>query len=188
MTASLTPADALIIVDVQNDFMPGGSLPVPEGDAIMPSVNRWIAAAVAGRAVVVASRDWHPAGHSSFRDQGGPWPPHCVQDTPGAQFHPGLRLPRDFLLVSKGDRRHLDQYSDFQSTPLAGELRRRGVRRVFVCGLAQDVCVKATVLDALAHGFEAHVVTSATRPLDPGSGRQAREEMLRAGAVLEEAQ
>lgn len=186
MTPRLTAQDALIIVDVQNDFMPGGSLPVPEGDQVVPVANRWIEAAVAGGAVVVASRDWHPADHSSFRQQGGPWPPHCVQDTPGAQFHPGLRLPRDFLLVSKGDSRHLDQYSDFQSTPLAGELRRRGVRRVFVCGLAQDVCVKATVLDALAHGFETRVVIAATRPLDPASGRQAREEMLRAGALMED--
>src|SRR5690349_9197046 len=99
---ALGPSDALIIVDVQNDFCPGGALPVPEGDRVVPVLNRWNEAASAGGATVVASRDWHPAGHVSFRERGGPWPPHCVQDTKGAAFHPGLRLPADVLIVSKG--------------------------------------------------------------------------------------
>lgn len=184
MAVTLTPKDALIIVDVQNDFMPGWSLPVPDGDAVVPVINRWIRAAEAGGARVVASRDWHPAGHSSFLEQGGLWPPHCVQGTPGAAFHPDLRLPENTLMVSKGDRPDLDQYSDFEVTSLASDLRRLGVRRVFVCGLAQDVCVLATVLGALANGFETHVVAAGTRPLGQESGEKALQEMLDAGAVL----
>jgi nicotinamidase/pyrazinamidase len=186
MAATLTPKDALIIVDVQNDFMPGGSLPVPDGHAVVPVINRWIDAASRGGARVVASRDWHPAGHSSFREQGGPWPAHCVQGTPGAAFHPDLRLPGHTHLISKGDRPELDQYSDFESTPLAGELRAWGVTRVFVCGLAQDVCVLATALGALENGFETRVITAGTRPLGPESGEKALREMVQAGAVLEE--
>lgn len=186
MNAALTPEDALVIVDVQKDFCPGGRLPVPDGDAVVPEINRWIAAARRGGALVVASRDWHPADHSSFKEQGGPWPSHCVRGTEGAAFHPGLKLPGDVKVVSKGDRQDLDQYSDFESTLLAGELKDLGVKRVFVGGLAQDVCVQATVLDAARLGFETHVIAAATRPLDKASGERAMERMRQAGAIIEE--
>ena len=184
--AMLTPTDALILVDVQKDFCPGGRLPVPGGDDIVPVLNGWIEAARQGGAVVVASRDWHPEGHVSFREQGGPWPSHCVQGSDGAGFHPGLELPEGVWVVSKGDRPELDQYSDFEGTPLAGELRGKGVKRLFVGGLALDVCVRATVLDALGHGFETHVLTSGAKALDETSGRRTLEEMRRAGAILEQ--
>lgn len=186
MEPKLTSEDALIIVDVQNDFMPGWNLPVPDGNAVVPVINRWIEAAVVGNALVVASRDWHPAGHVSFKENGGVWPAHCVQGTDGAAFHPDLNLPEGAKLVSKGDHPDLDQYSDFESSRLAEELRGLGIKRVFVCGLAQDVCVKATVLDAVEHGFATHVIASATRPLSRLSGERALEEMRRAGAVIEE--
>jgi len=186
VAAVLTPQDALVVVDVQNDFMPGGSLPVPDGDAVLGPVNAWVAAAEAAGAMIVLSRDWHPPDHSSFRENGGVWPPHCVQCTPGADFHPDLLMPGEFLEVSKGDLPDLDQYSDFEATCLGEALKRRGVRRVFVCGLAQDVCVKATALDALRLGFETRVIASATRPLSHESGERAFDDLRRAGAVIEE--
>lgn len=186
MAAVLTPQDALVVVDVQNDFMPGGRLPVPDGDAVVGPVNAWIAAAEAAGARVVLSRDWHPPDHSSFRENGGVWPPHCLQCSTGADYHPDLLMPGEFLEVSKGDLPDLDQYSDFEATCLGEELKRRGVRRVFVCGLAQDVCVKATAMDALRLGFRTHVIAYATRPLSPESGERALEELRRAGAVIEE--
>jgi nicotinamidase/pyrazinamidase len=183
----LSPIDVLLIVDVQNDFCPGGALPVAEGDRIVPVLNRWIDAARRGRALVVASRDWHPHNHISFRERGGPWPVHCVQDTPGAAFHPDLLLPADALILSKGTAADKDNYSPFEGTHLAETLRRRGVRRIWVGGLAQDVCVRATVLDALAAGFEVHVILDATRAVNvnPGDGLRAVEEMRARGAVIE---
>lgn len=182
----LVPKDALILVDVQNDFCPGGKLAVVGGDEVVPVLNGWIRAAREAGAMIVASRDWHPADHSSFREQGGPWPSHCVQGTPGADFHPGLELPEDVLVVSKGDRQELDQYSDFEQTPLAGALRDKGVTRLFIGGLAQDVCVRATVLDAVRHGFETHVISNGSKPLNDVSGKQALEDMRLAGAVVEQ--
>jgi nicotinamidase/pyrazinamidase len=184
---ALSPQDALLVVDVQNDFCPGGALPVAEGDQVVPVLNRWIAAARRGSALIVASRDWHPPGHVSFRERGGPWPVHCVQNTPGAALHPDLRLPEDALVLSKGTALNKDNYSPFQDTNLAKTLRQHGVRRVWVGGLAQDVCVRAAVLDALAAGFEVHVIEAATRAVnvDPGDGQRALDDMRRHGAVLE---
>jgi nicotinamidase/pyrazinamidase len=184
---ALGPSDALIIVDVQNDFCPGGALAVAEGDRVVPVLNRWAEAARAGGAVVVASRDWHPAGHMSFRERGGPWPPHCVQGTPGAAFDPDLRLPPDALIVSKAMEPDRDVYSDFAETSLADDLRRRGVRRLWVGGLATDYCVRATVLDGLKAGFEVHLIADAVRPVNvrPDDGRRALQEMRDAGCVIE---
>lgn len=188
MEPRLTPADALIVVDVQIDFCPGGRLPVPDGHAVVPVVNRWIGLAQVGGALVAASRDWHPADHSSFAENGGPWPAHCIQGTEGAGFHPDLVLPADAWIISKGDRRELDQYSAFEATTLAADLRRKGVKRVFVAGLAQDVCVLATVLDATRLGFASLVLAGGTRALSRASGAAALADMRRAGAtILEEA-
>lgn len=176
------PGDALIVVDVQIDFCPGGALPIEGGDAVVPILNRWIAAAEHAGVPVYASRDWHPLHHLSFKESGGEWPVHCLQDSPGARFHPGLKLPHSAMLVTKGVRFDRDQYSAFDETGLATELRNRGVRRVWVGGLAQDVCVRATVLDARRNAFDTIVISDATRPVTPAGGERANEEMRQAGA------
>jgi len=180
----LAPGDALLIVDVQPDFCPGGALPIPQGDRVVPVLNDWIAAARAKGLAVYASRDWHPRGHLSFKERGGPWPAHCVQDTPGAAFHPRLNLPADTIVVTKGVRFDQDQYSAFDQTGFADELRRTGIKRLWVGGLAEDVCVQATVLDARTAGFAVHLIPGATRPVTEEGGRAAREAMRAAGAVL----
>ena len=188
MTERLSQGDALLVVDVQNDFCPGGALEVPEGDRVVPVINRWIEAAREARIPVFASRDWHPQGHVSFAERGGPWPPHCVQNTQGAAFHPDLQLPEEATVISKGQDPERDQYSAFDDTGLARQMRSEGIQRVWVGGLAQDVCVRATVLDGVREGFEIHLIEPATRPVDvnPGDGERALEEMQEAGAVIEE--
>jgi nicotinamidase/pyrazinamidase len=184
----LQPTDALIVVDVQNDFCSGGTLAVPGGDEVIPVLNRWIAAAQQGGAAIVASRDWHPPDHISFRDQGGPWPAHCIQNTWGAQFHSDLNLPDGVQIVSKAQERNADAYSDFQGTDLAANLKQKGIRRLWVGGLAQDYCVRATVLDGIDAGFEVHLIKNATRPVDavPGDGARAIEDMRAAGCHIDE--
>jgi nicotinamidase/pyrazinamidase len=177
--------DALIIVDVQNDFCPGGALPVPDGDAVVPVLNGWIAAFERAGAPIFYSRDWHPPDHCSFREQGGPWPPHCVQGTPGADFHPHLRLAPTATLISKATTPDRDAYSAFDGTGLAELLRRKRVRRVFVGGLATDYCVRATVLDAIRAGFETRLTRGGHRGVEvrPGDCARAVEEMKKEGAV-----
>jgi len=181
----LQPGDALLVVDVQPDFCPGGALPVPEGDRVIPLLDAWIEAARARGVPVYASRDWHPPRHPSFEAQGGPWPPHCVQDTPGAAYHPDLRLPDDAFRIAKGTRLDRDQYSAFDATGLAEHLRDRDVRRVWVGGLALDVCVEASVLDARKEGFAAHLLRAATRPVESRAGEAAVHRMQAAGAAVE---
>lgn len=182
---SLQAGDALILVDVQIDFCPGGALPIERGDEVVPVLNRWMAAANDVGVPVYASRDWHPVGHLSFAESGGPWPTHCVQDSHGARFHPNLKLPDSTIVVTKGVRFDQDQYSAFDETGLATELRKRGVTRVWVGGLAQDVCVRATVLDARREGFVTMVIADGTRPVTRAGGETANEEMRRAGACFE---
>jgi nicotinamidase/pyrazinamidase len=179
---ALQPGDALIIVDVQIDFCPGGALPIEHGDRVPPVLNRWIAAASRTGVPVYASRDWHPIQHLSFTESGGPWPPHCLQDSQGARFHPDLELPDSTRIVTKGVRFDRDQYSAFDETGLATHLRAHLVRRVWVGGLAQDVCVRATVLDALHLDFESFVISDGTYPVTRIAGDEASEEMRRAGA------
>lgn len=187
MTTSmhLRPTDALLVVDVQRDFCPGGALAVPGGDQVVSVVNRWIDRFVSAGALVVASRDRHPPQHVSFHSRAGPWPPHCVKHTRGAELHPELKLPEQAVVVFKGQHPDRDAYSAFDGTELASVLKRRGVRRVFVAGLAQDVCVQATVLDALRSGFEVHVLLEATRPVDPRQGKRAIELVQSKGAIVE---
>jgi len=187
MSTRLDPHSALLIVDVQNDFCPGGALPVADGDQVVQVLNRWIAEARAGGARVYASRDWHPPGHGSFRAQGGPWPSHCVQNTSGAEIRRDLRLPPNAFVVDKGMHEERDNYSAFDGTGLAQRLRADGVERIWVGGLAQDYCVLYTVLDGLAKGFEVHVLRSATRPVEtqPGDGERALEKMRAGGALIE---
>ncbi|MEM3745228.1 MAG: nicotinamidase [Candidatus Bathyarchaeia archaeon] len=176
--------DALIIVDVQVDFCPGGALPVPGGDEIIPILNEYIRKFYAAGALIVATRDWHPPNHISFRDYGGIWPPHCVQGTEGAKFHPGLRLPENALIISKAADPLKEAYSGFEGTGLEEELKKAGVRRVFVGGLATEYCVKNTVLDALKYGFETFLLEDAVRGIDvkPGDVERAIKEMLERGA------
>ena len=159
---------------------------MPGGDEIVPVLNHWIAGAHARQVPVVATRDWHPVHHVSFSEQGGPWPVHCVQDTKGAEFHPDLDLPADAIRVSKGTRFDEDAYSAFQHTGLASFLRSQGVQRLWVGGLAQDVCVLATVTEGCAEGFEVHVILDATRPVDEAQGAGAIDSMREAGAIIEE--
>ena len=188
MPERLIQGDALLIVDVQNDFCPGGALEVPEGDRVVPVLNQWIGAARDVGIPIYASRDWHPANHISFAQRGGPWPPHCIQNTQGAAFHPDLQLPEGAAIISKGTDPDRDQYSAFDDTGLVKQMRDDGVRRIWVGGLAQDVCVHASVLDGAKAGFDIHLVDPATRPVDvnPGDGERAIEEMRQAGAVIEE--
>ena len=181
----LRAGDALIVVDVQIDFCPGGALPIERGDEVVPVLNRWMAAAIEAQIPIYASRDWHPLHHLSFTEAGGEWPVHCVQDSPGARFHVSLKLPPDAVVVTKGVRFDRDQYSAFDGTGLASELRKRGVRRVWVGGLAQDVCVRATVLDARRDRLDAVVIADATRPVTRAGGERANEEMRQAGARFE---
>lgn len=183
----LQQGDALIIVDVQNDFCAGGALAVPGASQVIPVLNEWIRAAVERDVPVVASRDWHPVHHVSFTEQGGPWPEHCVQDTDGAAYHPDLELPDGAIRVSKGTRFDRDAYSAFDNTGLGGFLSNRGVQRLWVGGLAEDVCVLNTVLQAREEGFETHVIMDATRPVNAVEGEKAARQMQDAGAVLEKA-
>ncbi len=174
--------DALIIVDVQNDFCPGGALAVPRGDEVVPVVNRLLEQ----RWLSVATMDWHPAEHSSFEPHGGPWPPHCVQHTTGAELHRELDTSKVQLVITKGSNPDQDAYSGFQGTELARILRDRGVHRVVVCGIATDYCVRATAQDALHEGFEVLLLEDAIRGVEvqPGDCQQAIEELRQAGATV----
>lgn len=181
----LRPGDALVVVDVQRDFLPGGALAVAEGDQVVPVLNRYIARFEEAGLPTVFTRDWHPANHCSFRAQGGPWPPHCVAGSEGAAFAPGLAVPATVLVISKATTPEADAYSGFQRTPLAQWLRDQGCRRLFIGGLATDYCVLETVRDALAAGFAAVLLRDAVRAvnLQPGDGARAEQAMREAGAT-----
>jgi len=185
MSVTVERNDALLIVDVQRDFLPGGKLGVPEGDAVVPVLNRYIAAARAKGMPIFASRDWHPQNHCSFKPHGGPWPEHCVAGTPGAAFAEGLQLPSDAVVIDKATRTEADAYSAFSGTTLAAQLRSRGGRRLLVGGLATDYCVLNTVRDALREGFEVILLEDAIRAVNvnPGDGDRAQREMLERGAL-----
>lgn len=184
MTRRVAPraGDALIIVDLQRDFCPGGALAVPGGDRVIAPINRLAAAS----AFVVATRDWHPPDHHSFETQGGPWPVHCVRNTPGAELDPRLDRGLVDVIVDKGLAPDLDGYSAFEATKLESLLRARGIARVHVAGLALDYCVKHTALDARRLGFTVVVHRDATRAVNlrPGDDGQALEELLAAGAEI----
>jgi len=177
-------SSALIIVDVQRDFCPGGSLPVSKGDEVVTVLNKYVKKFVEAKVPIYATRDWHPPNHLSFEFQGGPWPPHCVQNTRGAEFHPALALPREVRVLSKASDPNREGYSGFDGTNLAEELKRRGIRRLFVGGLATDYCVKNTVLDALSLGFEVILLEDAVRGVDVkvGDSEAAIREMVDKGA------
>ena len=199
-------ANLLLVIDVQNDFCPGGALAVPEGDQVVPVINR-----LSGRYEhIVMTQDWHPPGHQSFASSHAGkqpfemiqvaygdqvlWPDHCVQDTPGASFHPDLELPRAELVIRKGFRKEIDSYSAFYEndhetpTGLAGYLRERGFSRLAICGLATDFCVFYSAIDARREGFEVMLIEDACRAIDlDGSLAKAMAEMTAAGVAFETA-
>ena len=180
---------ALVVVDVQNDFCPGGALAVKEGDQVVAPLNKLIREFLERAEPVFKTRDWHPLKTKHFKDYGGTWPVHCVQDTSGAEFHPQLVDDIHIRVVSKGLGDE-DSYSGFDGTDLALQLRRLGVEEVWVGGLATDYCVKNTVLDALKEGFKVKALEDAMRPVEvnPGDGARAIEEMRAAGAKVVVAQ
>jgi nicotinamidase/pyrazinamidase len=178
--------DALLVVDVQNDFLPGGSLAVPRGDEVVPVLNRCLSLFARKELPIYASRDWHPVDHCSFKAQGGPWPPHCIADTYGAEFAGNLDLPADAVIISKADTPERDAYSAFGGTDLGLCLKAVDVKRLFVGGLATDYCVLQTVKDARALGYDVVLLTDTVRPVEanPGDGEKALAEMQRLGAQL----
>ncbi|ASJ16556.1 nicotinamidase [Thermococcus chitonophagus] len=178
------PEEALIIVDMQRDFMPGGALPVPDGDKIIPKVNEYIKKFREKGALIVATRDWHPENHISFRERGGPWPKHCVQNTPGAEFV--VDLPEDAVIISKATDPDKEAYSGFEGTNLAGILKEKGVKRVYICGVATEYCVRATALDAVKHGFEVYLLKDAVKGITPEGEEKALKEMEEKGVKIVE--
>lgn len=181
----VTSSDALLITDIQNDFLPGGALPVEGANEIIPVLNEFATRFQKAKAYVFASKDWHPWNHCSFKQQGGIWPPHCVQETKGAKFSPVLKLPLDAVVVFKATDPMRESYSVFDGTDFSAELEERGVKRLFIGGLATDYCVLNTALDARILGYETVVLMDATRGINasPGDETRALESMLKAGAM-----
>jgi nicotinamidase/pyrazinamidase len=173
--------DALLVVDVQNDFCGGGALPVPQGEAVVSPINR-----IMGKFDhIIFSRDWHPEDHCSFSGnpefRDGSWPPHCIQHTPGAEFRGDLRVPLDAYFIEKGTDPDAEQYSVFTVPGLTERLRRRGVTQIVIAGLTMEYCVLHSALDALKEGFTVVVVEDAVRAVAEESGRAAMEQMRKAG-------
>lgn len=186
MKLRLNAKDALIVVDIQVDFLPGGALAVTNGDKIIPQLNRYIEVFSRIGLPIYFTRDWHPQQHLSFRENGGPWPRHCEADTPGALFPPELLLPTDNkYIISKGMRPEIGAYSGFQDTPLLALLQERGIHRVFIGGVATEYCVKSTAQGALNLGFSTILLSDAIQGINcaPDDSERALEELLFAGAV-----
>jgi nicotinamidase/pyrazinamidase len=191
MSIKIDRHSALVVVDIQNDFCPGGALPVADGDKVIPTLNKYIQLFRGHNADIIYTRDWHPPDHSSFKAQDGSWPPHCVQGTEGAKFHPALLPPAEKEIVSKAERKD-EAYSFFQGTDLGHRLRRLtlrlglrgGIDSLFVGGLATDYCVKATVLDGLKLGFRVFYLDDASKGVNvnPNDSELAIQEMLSHGA------
>jgi len=181
----LKSSDGLIVVDMQKDFLAGGSLAVPQGNDIIPIFNRYIQAFHNKDLPIFATRDWHPSNHCSFKVQGGPWPPHCVQNTEGAQFAPGLILPRSAVIISTATDPEKEAYSGFQGTDLDERLRSAQIQRLFIGGLATDYCVLSTVKDAIERAYNVFLLQDAIKAVNvnPDDGEKANAEMVRLGAV-----
>ncbi|HSG24101.1 MAG TPA: isochorismatase family protein [Azonexus sp.] len=179
-----TAGDALIVIDLQNDFLPGGRLGVPHGDEVLPVINHYIHHFLTKRLPIFFSRDWHPADHCSFRTQGGPWPVHCVAGSAGAAFASELYRAESAAIISKATRRDTDAYSAFSGTTLAERLRQAACHRLFIGGLATEYCVLHTVKDAIANGLVPVVLRDAVRAVNlrPGDGERAVAEMQALGA------
>jgi nicotinamidase/pyrazinamidase len=181
-----TPGDALLIIDPQNDFLPGGALAVKEGDAVIAPLQAWIDCFVRERLPILATRDCHPADHCSFREHGGPWPAHCVAGSWGASITSSLKVPTTALIFDKPCRADIETYDGFCGTRLDETLRQQAIRRLWVGGLATDYCVLNTVLEGLRLGYQVIVLTRAVRAVDlqSGDGQRALTAMAARGAVL----
>ena len=180
---------ALIVVDLQNDFFAGGALPVPNAERIASRVNQYLRDAVQSGFTVYASRDWHPSDSRHFTSCGGRWPAHCVKDTDGARFHSSIELPKTAIVITKGDDPASDGYSAFEGRtprgiPLLADLRAKGIEELFVCGVATEHCVKASVLDALAAGLRVTVLEDAVAGVEGRASLDAVTEMQHKGARL----
>lgn len=189
MTIQFQPGDALLIVDAQNDFFPGGSLGVPDGDQIIPILNELITKAKQNNIPIIASRDWHPANHISFKENGGIWPVHCVQDSTGSHFHPDVHIPDSALIINKAFDVDKEAYSAFEGETLDGKsltqvLNGMGVKRLWVAGLALDYCVKDSVLDGVQEGFQINVLLDATRAIDTEAQDKVIEEIKQSGGKI----
>jgi len=180
----LVQLDALIVVDMQKDFSSSGALPVPGTEEIVPVINSYIELFKEKGLPIFATRDWHPENHVSFKENGGIWPRHCVQWSQGAEFIDGLELPPDTFIINKGDRPELEAYSGFQGTLLDSLLRERGVKRLFICGVATDYCVKNTALGGLNLGYQVFILSDAIRGVSPQTVERAEEELLERGALF----
>jgi nicotinamidase-related amidase len=181
---TLQKGDALIMVDLQNDFLPGGSLAVPQGDEVIPVMNSYIKAIKDNLLPVFITRDWHPPHHSSFQENGGPWPPHCVTETEGAKFAANLELPPEAVIISKAVEIETEAYSGFEGTDLNTQLKSLGIKRLLIGGLATDYCVLNTVKDAIKNGFDVLLLEDASRAVNvkPDDGAKAIKEMISLGA------
>lgn len=180
---------ALLIVDVQNDFCPGGALGIKEGDKIIPAINKYIEIFIKNNLPIILTRDWHPAETRHFKRFGGAWPGHCIQNTKGAEFHPQLRIPEGAIIISKGMNPAKDSYSAFQAFDSAEKnlpslLKEKGISELFICGLATDYCVKFTALDALKSAFKVNVLADAIKGVDlqPKDSENALKEIISLGA------
>ena len=186
--ARLAPqaGDALLIIDPQNDFLPGGALAAPGGDAVIAPLNEWIARFSSTGLPILATRDWHPPNHCSFHEQGGPWPAHCVAGTAGAMITAALALPPEARIVDKPGFSDVETYCGFAGTTLDAELRRAGIQRLWVGGLATDYCVLNTVLAARERGYAVVLLITAMRAVDiaPGDGPRALRRMREHGALV----
>ncbi len=167
------PKAALIVIDVQRDFCPRGRLAVKDGDSVVPLLNRVVRSFHEAGLPVVFTRDWHPPNHCSFKERGGDWPPHCIAGTKGAEFHLDLAVPDGSIIISKATKPESEAYSGFQGTDLEKQLKRIGVKELFVGGLATDYCVKQTSLDGLAARFKVHVMKDCVRGVDVEVGDSA---------------
>lgn len=176
--------DALLVVDVQRDFLPGGALAVPAGDEVIPVLAACAEAFARNGRPIFASRDWHPADHCSFQASGGPWPPHCVADSAGAEIDPALCLPAEVTIIDKATTVDEDSYSAFGGTSLDSRLKELGTERLFIGGLATEICVFNTALDALRLGYEVMLLTDAIRAIDQGEGNRAVESLRSKHAEL----
>lgn len=178
--------DALVVVDVQRDFLPGGSLAITGGDRVIPRLNNYIALFNEQSLPIFLTRDWHPRNHCSFSSAGGRWPPHCVQGTRGADWPDELTVLPDMRIISKGTNKNAEAYSGFSGTALLRLLRKLGVNRLFVGGLATDYCVHHTVVDARSRGFDVVVLADAIRGVNAQAGDEAQaiREMTERGATL----
>jgi nicotinamidase/pyrazinamidase len=181
----LSKGDALLISDIQNDFLSGGSLAVPEGNQVIPVLNGYIDTFSKRRLPVFATRDWHPSGHCSFIQQGGPWPEHCIAGSKGAEFSADLHLPASAHIIAKGTDVEKEGYSSFSNRTFKAQLDNIDIHRLFIGGLATDYCVLNTVRDALSFGYQVLLLTDAIRAVNvrPRDGENAINEMIEKGAI-----